>query len=99
MFGGLAMVVGVLEFSVLIRGAHSLKEKRQAIKSLKDRILHRFPVSIAEVGALENYQRAELGAAIVSNDSSHAISVLSKVVDFVRNALVVELIDYHIETV
>lgn len=93
------MVVGVLEFSVLIRQAHSLKEKRQAIKSLKERIQHRFPVSIAEVGSLENHQRADLGAAIVSNDSGHAISVLSKVVDFVRGAVLVELISYNIETV
>jgi uncharacterized protein len=93
------MVIGTLEFTVLIRQAHSLKEKRQAIKSLKDRILHRFPVSIAEVGALENHQRAEMGVAIVSNDSSHAISVLSKVVDLVRGAVVVELLDYHIDTV
>lgn len=93
------MVVGVLEFTVLIREAHSLKEKRKAIKSLKERIQHRFPVSIAEVGALDVHQRAELGVAIVSNDSGHAISVLSKVVEFVRGAVLVELLDYHIDTV
>ena len=56
------MIVGTLEFEVLIREAQSLKDKRRAIKSLKDRIRHRFPVSIAEVDALDHWQRSVLGA-------------------------------------
>jgi hypothetical protein len=92
------MIVGVLEFEVVIRQSQSLKDKRRAVKSLKDRLLHRFPISIAEVDFLDHWQRSGLGAAIVSNDAQHATEVLSKVVDFVRNSLVVELVDYSIET-
>ena len=92
------MVVGVLEFRILIRESHSLKDKRRAVKSLKDRIAHRFPVSIAEVDALDNRQQAHLGAAIVSNDRRHVEQVLAKVVEFVRKSLVAELMDYSIET-
>ena len=46
------MVVGVLEFEVVIRESQSLKDKRRAVKGLKDRLRHRFPVSIAEVAVL-----------------------------------------------
>jgi len=91
------MVVGTLELQLLIRGSQSLKDKRRVIKSLKDRVLHRFPVSIAEVGALDNLQHGQLGVAVVSNDSRHATEVLSKIVDFVRGSFLAELVDYSIE--
>ena len=91
------MVVGSLELWILVREALSLKDKRRVVKSLKDRILHRFPVSIAEVGLLDSRQQSHLGVAIVSNDEQHAAAVLSKVVDFVRRSVVAELVDYQIE--
>jgi uncharacterized protein YlxP (DUF503 family) len=92
------MIVGVLEFRLLIRESQSLKDKRRVVKSLKDRIAHRYPVSIAEVDSLDDHQQAHLGAAMVSNDRRHAEEVLSKVVEFVRRSLVAELIDFTIET-
>jgi len=91
------MVVGTLELRILVRDAQTLKDKRRVVKGLKDRIGHRFPVSIAEVGSLDHRQHAHLGAAIVSNDSRHATQVLSKVADFVRNSVAAELVDYSIE--
>lgn len=93
------MVVGVLELQLLVRGSQSLKDKRRVVKSLKDRIRHRFAVSIAEVDSLDSRERAVLGVALVSNDGRHATEVLSKVVDFVQKSYVAELVDYTIETV
>jgi uncharacterized protein len=90
------MVVGTLELWLLVREARTLKDKRRVVKSLKDRLRHRFQVSIAEVGSLDNCRQAHLGVAVVSNDPRHASSVLSKVVDFVRNAFVAELVDYTV---
>lgn len=91
------MIVGTLELSILVREARTLKDKRRVVRSLKDRIRHRFPVSIAEVASLDDRQRAELGAAVVSNDARHAQEVLSKVAEFVSRSLVAELVDYSIE--
>jgi len=91
------MVVGTLELRILVREAQTLKDKRRVIRSLKDRIGHRFPVSIAEVGALDHRQHGHLGVALVSNESRHAAQVLSKVADFVRHSAVAELVDYTIE--
>ena len=92
------MVVGVLEFRMFLRESRSLKDKRRVVKGLKDRIAHRFPVSIAEVDALDNRQQAHFGAAIVSNDRRHVEQVLAKVVEFVRRSPAAELMDYSIET-
>lgn len=75
----------------------SLKDKRRAIKSVKDRIANRFNVSVAEVGLLDSRREAELAVAIVTNDSGFAQSCLSKVVGLVRSRVKLELVDYNIE--
>jgi len=51
--------------------AHSLKDKRSQIKSLKDRISHHFNVSIAEIDFLDDWQRAMFGICIINNDKSY----------------------------
>ena len=62
-----------------IPGAASLKDRRRVVKSFKDRVRARFPVSIAEVGDLERHQVATLGVAVVSNDTARCSEVLSAV--------------------
>ena len=91
------MTVGVLQLELSIPGAFSLKDKRQVVKSLKDRIAHAHNVSIAEVGALDEHRRAILGMAMVSNDKRYVEGALSKLVDFIRMAPQASLIDYQIE--
>jgi len=51
--------------------AHSLKDKRSQIKSLKERISHRFNVSIAEIDFLDDWHRAMFGICIISTDKSY----------------------------
>ena len=60
------MFIGVLRLVFQIPAAASLKDRRRVVKSFKDRVRARFPVSIAEVGDLERYQVATLGVAVVS---------------------------------
>jgi hypothetical protein len=78
-------------------GNHSLKEKRRAIKSIKDRVRSKFNVSIAEVDGLDKWQWATLGVACVSNDTRFVNSVLSNVVNFIGGIHLAELVDYEIE--
>ena len=73
------MFIGVLRLVFQIPGAASLKDRRRVVKSFKDRVRARFPVSIAEVGDLERYQVATLGVAIVAGDSGRCTEVLSAV--------------------
>lgn len=51
--------------------AHSLKDKRRQIKSLKDRLSSRFNASVAEIDALDSWQQAVIGICIISNDRSY----------------------------
>ena len=91
------MHVGVLQVEISIPDAMSLKDKRQVVKSLKDRIAHGHNVSIAEVGALDEHRRSIIGVAMVSNDKRYVEGALSKLVDFIRMAPQASLIDYQIE--
>ena len=85
------------ELDLYLPESRSLKDKRQVIKSLKDRIHGRFGVSVAEVDHNDLWQRAALGVAIVSGATKHANEVLSKTVNFVEQDTRVQLLNYTIE--
>ena len=91
------MVVGTLRLQLAIYGALSLKDKRRVVKSLVERLRHRFHMSVAEVGLLDQRQQAEVGVAMVANDARFVESCLDKVVDYVRNDPGASLIDYEVE--
>ncbi len=75
----------------------SLKNKRQVLKSLKERIRNKFNVSVAEVDHNQLWQRSTLGVATVSTAVQHANEVLSKAVNFVERDGRVQLLEYSIE--
>lgn len=91
------MAVGTLRIRLMVRGARSLKDKRRTVKSIKDRVHSRFNASIAEVGALDVYQSADLGVAVVANDGDHVQAVLSKIVNLAATTRDAELISYDME--
>jgi len=79
------MVVALLKVSISIPQANSLKDKRRVIKSIKDRIRTNFNVSVAEIGDQDIWRTAQLGIAVVSEDSTYANGVLSRVQDSIEN--------------
>jgi hypothetical protein len=91
------MTVGSAKIEVHIPGSGSLKDKRRVVKSLKDRLLARFAVAVAEVDGLDQWQRATLGVACVSNDARLVDATLAKVVTWVEGSGDVVVIDVDIE--
>jgi uncharacterized protein YlxP (DUF503 family) len=91
------MIVGTLRVRLLLREARSLKDKRQVVKSIKDRLHNRFNVSVAEVEALDSRQLAVLGLAMVSNEAHHVKVALGQIVEALRCHPVAELLDHEIE--
>lgn len=91
------MLVGTLRLRLAIRSARSLKDKRQVVSSIKDKLHNHFNVSVAEVQEQDHRQLAVLGVAMVSNESQHLRTALSKIVDAIRSHPVAELVDYEIE--
>ncbi|MFQ5501271.1 MAG: DUF503 domain-containing protein [Phycisphaerae bacterium] len=91
------MVIGVLQLSLSISGAMSLKDKRRAIKGLKDRLSARHNISISEVDYLDEHRKSLVAIAMVSNSRRFSERCLSKIVDQVRAIRSVNLLDYDIE--
>ncbi|HEV2149315.1 MAG TPA: DUF503 domain-containing protein [Longimicrobiaceae bacterium] len=89
------MVVGLVVWELHLAGCSSLKEKRQVLKSLKDRLHNRFHVSVAETAHQDAHQRAELAACVVSADRRHAQSVLSSVDRMVEEESGARIVDSY----
>jgi len=75
----------------------SLKEKRHVLKGLKEKLKHRFDVSVAEVDHHDSWQRATLAVACVSHESRHANEVVSKAVHFLESLVDGNVIDISVE--
>lgn len=76
------MLVGTMELQVYIPSSTSLKDKRQVVKSVTQRAQNRFNVSIAEINNEDLWQRAQIGVAIVGDDSEHIRHQLQLVLNF-----------------
>jgi len=93
------MHVGVCRIELRLPENHSLKGKRQVIKSIIARLQNKFNVSVAEVDHQDLWQLATLGVACVSNHRRHADETLANVVKFIaQNYPEVELLSSEIET-
>ena len=79
------MVVGVLAWQLSLPGCSSLKEKRAVVRSLKDRLKHRYNVSVAETDHQDVLNRAEITIAVVATDGRFADTVLDKIDQFVAS--------------
>jgi uncharacterized protein YlxP (DUF503 family) len=75
----------------------SLKGKRHALKGLKEKLRHRFELSVAEVDHQDSWQRATLALAYVSSDSRHANEVISKAMDFIEDHVDGYVTDIQVE--
>jgi len=60
------MPIAYLTIELRIESAHSLKDKRQVLRSLKDRLRNSFNISIAEIDVTDLWQRATLGVVSIS---------------------------------
>lgn len=87
------MHVLLIKLSLQIPHAHSLKDKRRQIKSLKDRLNNRFNASIAEIDALDNWQQAVLGVCMISNNRSYLDKQYSLVEALVLEYTELELVN------
>jgi hypothetical protein len=87
------VVIGVRSFELHLAAAHSLKDKRSVIKSLKDRLHNEFNVSVAETARHDAWQMAELTVCLVSVDKRHAESILEAVDRFVASNPACRVVD------
>lgn len=91
------MRIGALRVSFMIFDANSLKEKRKVMRSVKDRLMNTFNVSVAEIGSNDKWQIGELGIATVGNEARFVNSVMTKVEDFLETLPSIRVIEADLE--
>lgn len=77
----MSATVGLLELTLEIPQAMTLKDKRRSVKSFKDRIRHGHNVSIAEVDAQDRVRLAVLAVAMVGNDQQYMEGALQQIIN------------------
>lgn len=89
--------IGVLQFTLEIPYAESLKDKRSAIKSLRDRLRRSFNVSLAEIDDLDDCTVATLGAVIAGSDVKHLNSTMDHLINKLEEWRDGTLADHQLE--
>jgi len=93
------MPVGLLTLELHIPDAQSLKDKRQVLRSLKDKLRRDFNVAVAELEHHDTWQRSVVGIVTISNEEKHVTEMLQKVLDEADRILGSSLINQAIEIV
>ncbi|MDZ7816232.1 MAG: DUF503 domain-containing protein [Planctomycetota bacterium] len=76
------MFIGSLYFECYIPGAQSLKHKRQALRSFKDRLKSKFNVAVAEVDHQDKWQRSAIAVVTVSGNHTFVENLLDEIERF-----------------
>jgi uncharacterized protein len=79
-------MIAYLTLEIRIEGAHSLKDKRQVIRALKDGLRTRFNVAVADVDPSDAWQRATLGVVSISSSRDYLDGLMRNVERFAIRA-------------
>jgi uncharacterized protein len=72
-------MIAYLTLEIRIEGAHSLKDKRQVVRSVKDGLRTHFNVSVAEIDPSDAWQRATLGVVSISASRDYLDGLMKNV--------------------
>lgn len=92
------MRMGWLRVDLLIPMSHSLKEKRRPLRSLLEKLRHRFNLAAAEVDCQDLHQRAVIGIAMVAADGGILAREIQAVREFIVNNPDCRVVDIREET-
>ena len=75
------MPIASLTLEIRIEQAHSLKDRRQVVRSLKDKLRHGFNISVAELDEAVSWQSAIIGVAAISRSRDYLTGLMQQVED------------------
>ena len=89
------MIVAIGTFEMSFPEANSLKEKRQILRSIKDKVRAKFNASIAEVDNNDDWHRGTIGVSVVANDKIFLEKVATKIDYLIADNYQAEIIDTY----
>jgi uncharacterized protein YlxP (DUF503 family) len=91
------MPIGLLTLEIHISDARSLKDKRQVVRSLKDRLCAHYNVAVAELEHQDLWQRARIGVVSISGDGKHLEESMQAIAEESERLLGRDLLSQEIE--
>ena len=91
------MIVATCKVYMRDEAVFSLKEKRMIVKSIINRLKNKFNISVAEVEDQDIHKSIVIGFACVTNETSHANSIVNNVLNFIENNCEADIVDTVIE--
>jgi uncharacterized protein YlxP (DUF503 family) len=73
------MPIGKIVLEIEIEHAQSLKDRRQVVRSMKDKLRRHFNVSVAELDEALVWNRASLGLAAISASTAYLRGQLERI--------------------
>jgi len=73
------MPIAHLTIELRIEGAHSLKDKRQVLRRMKDRLRNTFNVSVAEMDATGLWNQATIGVVSISDSRDYLQGLMQNI--------------------
>ena len=95
------MPIATLTLELAIEHAQSLKDRRQVVRSLKDKLRHGFNISVAELDEAVVWNRATIGVVAISSSTAYLAGQLREVESAARRicaGLGCEIVDSYIES-
>jgi uncharacterized protein YlxP (DUF503 family) len=89
------MVVGIVRMELHLPAARSLKDKRQVVRSMKERIRERVKAAVAEVEFHDLWQRAAIGIAVVAADGGQVRELLNSARNIVEQYAQAQVLDWQ----
>jgi uncharacterized protein YlxP (DUF503 family) len=96
------MPVARLTAEISIPAAQSLKDRRQVVRSMKDKLRHGFNVSVAELDDAALWNRATLGFVAISNSTAYITGQMQELDDALHrlaSTLGAEILDSYVERI
>lgn len=72
-------MIALLTLEIRIESAHSLKDKRQVVRSVKDRLRANFNVAVSELDHTDLWQLATIGVVSISDSRDYLAGLMANV--------------------
>ena len=93
------LFVAIAEIELHLPGARTLKDKRQDIRSLVERLRHRLTVLVVESDHQDLHQRAALAVSAMATDAEAARGTVARALDLVHESFSGVVLDERVKLV
>jgi len=93
------MLIGICKIDLYLPNSHSLKDKRNLLKSIKLRIRNYYNVSVSEINNSDLWKNTTLGIACIGNDKKYLNKILNEIILFLEKQNESQLTKFEINII